>query len=235
MKKIALLIWAIVAIVSIGLAQDNIVLRTGEEVKAKVEEVGLTEVKYKRADNHTGPLYSVLKSDVLMIKYENGTKDVFATAAPATPVPATAATPPAVPGCAGKSLSYNGDYNRLRKAGNKRIVLGSVLTGLSAPILFTGIGMTATGLIDLNADYNGYSDMSAAPRLVGGMILTAIGTAALVTGPILISKGVKMRRMARSAQQQPVSMGFSPIRDYNLERYGRAFNQQPIGTLSFTF
>lgn len=230
MKKVSLLIWALIAIVRIGLAQDNIILRTGEEVKAKVEEVGLNEVKYKRADNMNGPLYTIPKSQVFMIKYENGTKDVFANTGntPATGTPA--------PACSNGKLPYNGDYNRLRKAGNKRIVLGSILTGLSAPALFAGIGMTATGLIDLNNDYYGNTDMSAAPRVVGGMILTAIGTAALVTGPILISKGVKFRRMARTAQQQqPVSLGFSPIRDYNLERYGRAFNQQPIGTLSFTF
>ena len=232
MKKITLLIWAIVAIVSTGLAQDNIVLRTGEEVKAKVEEVGLNEIKYKRADNPTGPLYTILKSEVLMIKYENGTKDVFAEAAPAAP--ATAATPPAMSGCTGKPLPYNGDYNRLRKAGNRRIVAGSVLTGLSVPALFTGVGMTATGIIDSYSDY-GYTDMSAGPRIAGGIFLTMVGTAALITGPILISKGVKLRRMARSVQQQPVSLGFSPIRDYNLERYDRAFNQQPIGTLSFTF
>ena len=56
---------------------DLIVLKTGEEVSAKVTEVGFDEIKYKRCDNLSGPTYSVYKTDVFMIKYSNGTKDVF--------------------------------------------------------------------------------------------------------------------------------------------------------------
>ena len=62
------------------LAQDNIILRNGEEIKAKVQEVGLSEIKYKKLDNLTGPVYTVLKSDVFTINYENGTKEVFGNA-----------------------------------------------------------------------------------------------------------------------------------------------------------
>ena len=34
-------------------------------------------IKYKKFDNPNGPLYTILKSEVFLIKYENGTKDVF--------------------------------------------------------------------------------------------------------------------------------------------------------------
>ena len=57
--------------------QDIIIKRNGEEIKSKVIEVGTTEVKYKKIDNINGPIFSIFKSDVFMIKYENGTKDVF--------------------------------------------------------------------------------------------------------------------------------------------------------------
>ncbi len=57
--------------------QDIIVQRNGEEIKAKVHEVLDTEVKYHKFDNLSGPLYTIRKADVFMIKYENGTKDVF--------------------------------------------------------------------------------------------------------------------------------------------------------------
>jgi hypothetical protein len=57
--------------------QDIIVQKNGEEIKAKVDQVLDTEIKYRKADNLSGPLYSVKKADVFMIKYENGTKDVF--------------------------------------------------------------------------------------------------------------------------------------------------------------
>ena len=40
-------------------------------------EVGTSEVKYKKLDNLNGPDFSILKSDLLMIKYENGTKEDF--------------------------------------------------------------------------------------------------------------------------------------------------------------
>ena len=58
-------------------AQDVIVTKTGEEIKGKVLDIGLTEVKYKKYDNQNGPTYTLKKSDIFMIKYENGDKDVF--------------------------------------------------------------------------------------------------------------------------------------------------------------
>jgi hypothetical protein len=39
--------------------------------------VGTAEVKYKKLDNLNGPVFSMLKSDLLMIKYQNGTSDDF--------------------------------------------------------------------------------------------------------------------------------------------------------------
>ena len=44
-------------------------------------EVGTAEVKYKKLDNLNGPVFSMLKSDLLMIKYQNGTSDDFSNEA----------------------------------------------------------------------------------------------------------------------------------------------------------
>jgi hypothetical protein len=52
-------------------------MRYSENIIVKVIEVGTTEVKYKKQDNLNGPMFSILKSDLLMIKYENGTTDDF--------------------------------------------------------------------------------------------------------------------------------------------------------------
>ncbi|MDR1793141.1 MAG: hypothetical protein LBR36_06870 [Bacteroidales bacterium] len=60
-----------------GVAQDIITLRNGEEVKAKVTEVSTTEIKYKSWTNLNGPIRTVPKTDVFMIKYENGEKELF--------------------------------------------------------------------------------------------------------------------------------------------------------------
>jgi hypothetical protein len=58
-------------------AQDNIVLRNGEEIPAKVLEVNQTDLKYRKSANPDGPIYTAPLRDVLLIKYANGTKDSF--------------------------------------------------------------------------------------------------------------------------------------------------------------
>ncbi len=58
-------------------AQDTLSTRYGENIPVKVIEVGTSEVKYKKLDNLNGPVFSMLKSDLLMIKYANGTNEDF--------------------------------------------------------------------------------------------------------------------------------------------------------------
>ncbi len=79
MKKLLnyLLIVAM-CIISINLdAQDLITKKDGSDISAKVLEITITEIKYNQFDNLSGPIFTILKSDVLMIRYENGTKDIF--------------------------------------------------------------------------------------------------------------------------------------------------------------
>lgn len=54
---------------------DILTLQTGEDIKCKVLEVGVYEIKYQKEG--IAPIYSVLKSDVFSITYPNGSKDVF--------------------------------------------------------------------------------------------------------------------------------------------------------------
>jgi hypothetical protein len=56
---------------------DLIILKTGDEIKCKVTEITLSEIKYKKCDNLNGPTISIDKNDVFVIKYSNGTKDVI--------------------------------------------------------------------------------------------------------------------------------------------------------------
>lgn len=67
-----------------GLAEDMIVFRNGDVVKAVVLEIQKTDVKFKRASNPKGPTYTVDKSDLLSIIYENGEKDTFGETRPVT-------------------------------------------------------------------------------------------------------------------------------------------------------
>jgi len=58
-------------------AQDIIVMKNGDEIQAVVQDVGIDDVKYKKFDNPDGADYTLEKSEIFMIKYENGSKDVF--------------------------------------------------------------------------------------------------------------------------------------------------------------
>jgi hypothetical protein len=58
---------------------DNIILKNGEAINAKVTEITDNEVKYKKCHNLNGPTYSVSKSEVSVIKYVNGTEETFPT------------------------------------------------------------------------------------------------------------------------------------------------------------
>ena len=57
--------------------QDVLITNEGEEVLVKVFEVSHDDIKYKKYSNLEGPIYTMFKSDVFMIKYENGERDVF--------------------------------------------------------------------------------------------------------------------------------------------------------------
>lgn len=77
MTKSILTMLAFIAINLSAFSQDVITQKSGEDIQAKILEVNQTEIKYKKFDNQNGPTFTLLKSDVLMIRYENGTKDIF--------------------------------------------------------------------------------------------------------------------------------------------------------------
>jgi|GEM_PF-1105639 len=56
---------------------DVLVFKDGSEIKGKVKEVGSAEIKYKRCDTPDGPTYVSRKSELFMIKYANGTREVI--------------------------------------------------------------------------------------------------------------------------------------------------------------
>lgn len=61
-------------------AQDVIVKKDGSTILSKILEVNPNDVKYKKFSNPTGPTYTIIKSEIMAINYENGDKDVFDTA-----------------------------------------------------------------------------------------------------------------------------------------------------------
>lgn len=77
-NKTLILLFTMISILSYSVrAQDIIIKKDGTRVEAKVSEILDSEVKYKKHENLNGPIYSMQKSDIISIDYENGTKDVF--------------------------------------------------------------------------------------------------------------------------------------------------------------
>lgn len=58
-------------------AQDVIVKKDGSTILSKVLEVGQEEIKYRKFDNLEGPTYTIQKSELQSINYQNGAKDTF--------------------------------------------------------------------------------------------------------------------------------------------------------------
>lgn len=217
-----------------ALAQDTLVMRNGDVIPARIQEVGIHDVKYHKADNLSGPVHVVAKADVFMIKYENGTREVFSSAE--TPVednrlPEQTRSHDRAPrehhdrGRVRPSESYV----RLSEMGSKRIVAGAVITTVGVAMLATGITLTATQMRKSFSNPNSVSP----PAIIAGTLLTIAGIPCTIIGPILLGKGFKYRRMA--AEQGP-TLGFSPIiNNPGLLRYGNNYNQTQLGTISLTF
>jgi len=56
---------------------DMIVLINGTILDAEVEEISPTQIKYRRVDNLTGPVFVVNSYEVYSVKYKNGNMDII--------------------------------------------------------------------------------------------------------------------------------------------------------------
>ena len=73
-------IYSFIALVSISMnsfSQDVITPVFGNDIQVKVIEVTKTDIAYKKWDNPTGPTLKMPKSEVLIINYANGKKEVL--------------------------------------------------------------------------------------------------------------------------------------------------------------
>ncbi len=58
-------------------AQDQIVKINGDELAGRVLEITLDEVRFQHPDSLKGIIWTVPKSEVFMVRFANGTKEVF--------------------------------------------------------------------------------------------------------------------------------------------------------------
>jgi len=78
MQRTFLLLFVFLVSAVTAFSQDIITLKNGNDIQALVQEIGENDVKYKKFENQSGPVYTMKKAEILMIRYANGSKDVFA-------------------------------------------------------------------------------------------------------------------------------------------------------------
>lgn len=76
MKRFLLLITCLLCGIGVA-AQDIILKRNAEEIEALVKEITDTDVKYKKFSNPGGVTYSIRRSEIFSITYENGSTEHF--------------------------------------------------------------------------------------------------------------------------------------------------------------
>jgi hypothetical protein len=116
-------------------SQDYIVLRNGDEIKAKVTEISDQQIKYHQYDDQNAAVLSIPTSAVFMIKYQNGTKEVFEAKTAAAPVVTAPSQPVATTGK--KFDNDTSDFAKIRrkKFSGPRIGLTYIAPGTSADYL----------------------------------------------------------------------------------------------------
>jgi len=148
MKKNIFIILFILFTVTFCYSQDVITKKSGKNIKAKVLEVGQTEIKYKKFDNKNGPTYIISNSDVSMILYENGTKDMFNEEKKPGDVSFLNLTE--------EELFVKGQTDAIKYYdGYKPAATGTLIVGLLSPLagLIPAIACSSTKPKDLNLNY----------------------------------------------------------------------------------
>lgn len=168
MKKIVFSMMLIMMSSFLSQGQDLITKVNGEDINAKIIEVGQTEIKYKRADNLEGPTFTIAKKDVLMVRYENGTKDIFKNERPANSASA-AITNREVNSDVVSGMKYNeykGLYNSHEYVAQPGDPYNPLIGGLCS-LLIPGLGQVVAGEVGRGLCYFGAT--------VGCSIIAGIG------------------------------------------------------------
>ena len=88
------MVFCLLCLIETVSAQDVILKKDNTTVLSKVLEVTSTEIKYKKWSNQDGPTYSINRSLVTSINYQNGEVDKFSDNATPTPTPQPTVTYP---------------------------------------------------------------------------------------------------------------------------------------------
>ena len=225
MKKF-IIILAVICYGNVLLAQDIIILKSGEEIKALVQEVGLNELKYKKFENPNGPVYTLQKTNVFMVRYENGEKDVFSTET--TPAKTETQTKQTFDiGTTTLTTSVGSVFINDRKLSSQEVkdILSSNNTALKK--YKSGISTAETGAAFAGAGLLAITAGLVFPKVIDKpVILIGLGGGSLVAGVVMILTGLNRVETA-------VSLYNSSIMDKPMT-YNLKFGVTNSGGVGFT-
>ena len=147
MKKSVCLLGLLLLLGCAAQAQDIIVLKSADEIKAKIKEILPTTIKYVEWDFQDGPDRIMDKNDILVIKYQNGRTESFENTARAR-----------------RAASVGSSKEKVRTYINEIKLQGYVYTGLSfadgisGPVLEGSVGARLYDYLYLGAEL-GYRPM----------------------------------------------------------------------------
>ena len=219
-KRVLLLALCIIAISCTCFAQDIIVTKDAKRINAKVTEVNVDNVRYKNFDNQDGPVYTLLKSEIASIVYQNGQVDTFASESSKPVVPnqtprQTTANNRTQIESSGNLLTdmqtYSPALYSQYKSGKKSQTIGWILLG-------GGTGMVIGGIACFADEF---------PLEALGATFLLVGTSCLVTSvPMLIIGGSKKSRAVGAfGRQYQLTQSVTPHFQMNVytNRVGLAY------------
>lgn len=148
---------------------DLVMLKNGEEINAKVTEIGGLEIKYKLCDNLEGPVYTIPKHEVFKIKYANGSSTLISE------IESTNTRP-----IGNRTSNTNNDPNRPLKIASIAGIIMAAIGFLVSPLLgflLTGaaFGIGIWTLVRLSGQPKEKRDRRTRNLALWSLILGAIG------------------------------------------------------------
>jgi hypothetical protein len=128
---------------------DLITLMNGEEILVKIVEIGTKDIRYKKCDNLNGPDYILPKTEVFMVKYPNGTKEVI------TPANAKSNVERKTPGLATAGLVMG--------------IVGLIIAGIPLGLLALVFGIVSYGKIIREPEKYKGKGIAIASIILGGL------------------------------------------------------------------
>jgi hypothetical protein len=235
-------------------AQDIIVTKKSKHIDAQVLEVNINDIRYKDWSNQDGPIYTILKSDIVSIVYQNGKVETFDNSTQQSQSNNN------------QSQSYGGDLPQsmtlskfnsmnddeqdkyfqkhvggdiydtfhsgvnLRRTGKGLLTSGLILCGV-------GVGFIVGGIVYYENNYY-YDDGYYYSHDNTGDILIGVGAGLLSVGETLVIVSIPLNAVGgakkRSAQNEYINTYLKGTAMYNKPELNFGFSKSGIGfTLNF--